>query len=323
MVQGLSNHPSIVMWVIFNEGWGQYDTARLTGMVRQLDPHRLIDSVSCIDKEGNGDIIDDHPYWVPQTPKADGHRALVIGEFGGRAMVTPGHVISESKVFGHPGGTILASPWEWSTQYLKLVRKVYDEEKKNGLSGAICTQLTDIEGECNGFLTYDREVVKVDQQRVAAANRGTLPPPTEFRVLSPTGEKEAVAWRYCLDKPADDWFQSDFNDSSWKEAPGGFGKGNWRTQWTSEDIWMRREFTLDGEMPKMPELLAQHDRFAEVYINGVLASKMSGYTIEYQEFEIRPEARKALKPGRNVLAVHCRREGEGGQYIDVGVVDPK
>jgi hypothetical protein len=322
MVEGLGNHPSVVMWVIFNEGWGQYDVPRLTEMVRGLDPSRLIDSVSCIDKEGNGDVIDDHPYWVPQAPKGDGRRAVVMGEFGGRAMVIPGHLISEEHVFGHPGGTILASPWEATVQYVQLVRHVHDAVDRAGLSGAICTQLTDIEGECNGFLTYDREVVKMDLAQVAAANAGRLPPIPEFRVLSPTAQKAAVTWRYTFTKPADDWAGAAFDDSAWPHGPGGFGIGAWRTKWDADDIWLRREFTLDAEKLSAPELSAHHDRFVEVYINGVLASKMTGYTIEYQRYEIRPDARATLKPGKNILAVHCRRI-DSGRYIDVGVVDPK
>ena len=216
----------------------------------------------------------------------------------------------------------MASPWEATVHYLQLVRHVYDEIDRAGLSGAIRTQLTDIEGECNGFLTYDREVVKMDLPRVAAAHRGQFPPPAEFRVLSPTAQKEAVAWRYTFARPADDWAGGGFDDSAWRQGPGGFGIGNWRTKWDTDDIWLRREFTLDAGKLNAPELLAHHDRFAEVYLNGVLASKMSGYTIEYQRYEIRPEARATLKPGRNVLAVHCRRVDKG-RYIDVGLMDPK
>jgi len=320
MVRGRWNHPSVVMWVLFNEGWGQYDTERLTAMTKQLDPSRLVNSVSCMAPPGVGDVIDDHPYWIPAAPKADGRRAVVLGEFGGRAMVVPGHVMSESHVFGHPGGTVLASPWELTTQDIQLLRHVYEAKEKQGASGAMCTQLTDIEGEVNGFLTYDREVLKVDLAQVAAANRGRFPPPARFHVLSPTAEKEPVAWRYTFSKPAGGWFEPGFDDSAWLPGPGGFGIGNWRTQWKSDDIWLRRQFELGPERLNAPELLAHHDRDVEVYLNGVPAAKMTGYTIEYQEFEIRPAARAALKPGRNLIAVHCRRVDQG-RYIDVGLVD--
>jgi hypothetical protein len=155
MVEGLVNHPSVVMWVIFNEGWGQYDTERLTAWVKQPDPTRLVDSVSCMAPPGVGDVIDDHPYWVPRAPKSDG----------------------------------------------------------------------------------------------------------------------------------------------------------------------RREFEIGKEPLVMPQLIAHHALGAEVYINGILAAKLTGYTIEYQQYEIRPEARVSLRPGKNLLAVHAFHDGKQ-QLIDVGVVDP-
>jgi hypothetical protein len=217
---------------------------------------------------------------------------------------------------------VLASPWEATTHYVQLLRHVHKERENNGLSGAIYTQLTDVEGECNGYLTYDRGVVKMDLPQVLAANRGQLPPLRQFRELSPTAEKSPVPWRYTLARPGDDWFQPGFDDAAWTAGSAGFGLGNWRTQWTASDIWMRREFTLGAEKLKAPQLLAHHDREVEIYLNGVFAAKLTGYSLEYQEFEIRPEARATLKPGKNVLAVHCRREGKGG-YIDVGVVDPQ
>jgi hypothetical protein len=323
MVENHANHPSIVMWIIFNEEWGEYDPVRLTGIIRSLDPTRLVNTVSCGKTYGAGDIIDDHPYWVPNAPTGDGKRAVVIGEFGGRAMAVPGHVVSVAKAFGHPGGTVLASPWELTTHYLKLVREVYGEREKNGLNGAICTQLTDIEEECNGFMTYDREFVKVDLDQVAAANRGNLPPLKRFRVLSPTAQGAPVIWHYSLAKPGSDWTKPNFDDSAWPKGPGGFGLGNWRTQWTSPDIWLRREFVLDSNHLNKPELLAHHDRDVEIYINGVLASNISGYSIEYQEFEIRSDARATIKPGKNVIAVHCIRRDKTAGYIDVGIVDPQ
>ena len=322
MVEGLANHPSIIMWVIFNEGWGQYDTERLTAVVKQLDPTRLVNSVSCMAPQGVGDVIDDHPYWVPRAPKADGRRALVIGEFGGRAMVVPGHVISETHVFGHPGGTILASPWELTTHYVQLLRHVFAEKENSGLSAAICTQLTDIEGECNGFLTYDRAEVKVDLALVAAANQGRLPPPRQFRVLSPTAEKQPVTWRYTTAQPGADWYKPAFDAAAWKEGPAPLGASpRERTAWTTPDVWMRREFEIGQEKLVLPQLMGHHATGAEVYINGILAAKWTGYTLEYQQYEIRAEARASLKPGKNLLAVHASHEGHQ-QLIDAGVVDP-
>ena len=322
MVEGLANHPAVILWVIFNEGWGQYDTERLTAQVKRLDPTRLVDSVSCIAPAGVGDVLDDHPYWVPRAPRADGRRALALGEFGGRAMVIPGHVISETRVFGHPGGTVLASPWELQTHYVQLLRHVFAEEEGSGLSAAICTQLTDIEGECNGFLTYDREVVKVDLAQVAAANQGRLPLPRSFRPLSPTAEKQPVSWRYTTQPPGADWYRPGFDASGWPQGPAPLGASpRERTAWKTRDVWMRREFEIGNEKLILPQLIAHHALGAVVYINGILAAKLTGYTIEYQEYEIRAAARESIKPGKNLLAVHAFHDGNQ-QLIDVGVVDP-
>ena len=85
---------------------------------------------------------------------------------------------------------------------------------------------------------------------------------------------------------------------------------------------MRREFDLGGEKLLWPQLLANHALGAEIYINGILAAKLTGYTLEYQQYEVRPEARASLRPGKNLLAVHAFHNGHQ-QLIDVGVVDPE
>ena len=322
MIDGRYNHPSVIMWVLFNESWGQYDTARIAEWTKSYDPSRLVNAVSCGPTFDSGDIIDDHPYWIPNAPKGDGKHAVVIGEFGGRAMVVPGHCIIEKDVWGHPGGTVLASPWELTRHYVKLLRKVYDEKDAHGLNAAIYTQLTDVERECNGMVTYDRAVVKVDLKDIAAAFQGCLPPPPEFKMLSPTANKKApVLWRYTTEKPADDWFRPEFDALAWKEGPSAFGASpREQTAWKTPHVWIRREFEIGGDRLNAPQLLAHHALGAEIYINGVLANTMTGYTIEYQEYELSSAARATLKPGKNVLAAHGSHNGNQ-QLLDVGVVD--
>ena len=119
------------------------------------------------------------------------------------------------------------------------------------------------------------------------------------------------------------WQKADFDDSSWQEGEGGFGKEGTpgavvRTEWNTSDIWIRRSFDLrDGQLVQA-NLDIHHDEDAEVYLNGRLVAELSGYTTDYTLLSLDGEARAALKPGRNVLAVHCRQTG-GGQYIDVGL----
>jgi hypothetical protein len=176
-------------------------------------------------------------------------------------------------------------------------------------------------------MTYDRAVIKVDEERVAAANKGDFSHVPQYRVVVPTSQQEGIAWRYTFEKPAGDWFKADYEDSGWKQGRGGFGTKETpgavvRTEWKTDDIWIRRTITLPEVQKDGLELLLHHDEDAEVYLNGVLAAKVPGYVVSYEEVPIRPEARAALRPGKNVIAVHCHQT-TGGQYIDVGLIEYK
>jgi hypothetical protein len=132
-------------------------------------------------------------------------------------------------------------------------------------------------------------------------------------------------WRYTFDKPADSWYSPDFDAAAWKEGPGGFGtKGTpgsiVRTVWNTPDIWMRRVVTLDAINAKTWQLLVHHDEDVEIYLNGVLAGSASGYISDYELMSLTPAGRAALKPGKNIIAIHCHQTG-GGQYVDAGIVD--
>lgn len=151
-----------------------------------------------------------------------------------------------------------------------------------------------------------------------------LPKPPVITEVVPTSRDNAQIWFYTLDKPADNWMQVRFDSSAagWKRGPGGFGTrgtpgSRVRTLWNTSDIWLRRSFTLGQDVREDLCLLIHHDEDAEVYINGVLAAKLDGYTTDYQTIPLSPQARAALRRGNNVLAIHCRQTG-GGQYIDAG-----
>jgi hypothetical protein len=149
-----------------------------------------------------------------------------------------------------------------------------------------------------------------------------LPQPT---VLVPTAEKSPVPWRYSLEKPAEGWFKLDFNDAAWQAGAAPFGteelpfarKPN--TTWTSADLWLRREFDMPAGKFTGLALLLHHDEDTEVYLNGILAVRVSGYNAAYEPFDLLPEAQATLKPGRNTMAIHCHQTA-GGQYLDVGLV---
>lgn len=319
MIETRYNHPAILMWVVFNEGWGQYDTPRLVSWVKELDPTRLANNASGWTDRGVGDVNDMHNYPGPGSPKPEANRAAVLGEFGGLGFRVAGHTWAES-TWGYRG---MASVEGLTRRYARLLRGVWALQESPGLCAAIYTQTTDVEYEGNGLLTYDREIIKMPADTLAAINRrqlAELPPPT---VVVPTAQAEAILWRYTIDKPGDEWFKRDFDAAAWNEGPGGFGTQGTpgavvRTEWKSGDLWLRRQFTLPEDKLDGLFLLMHHDEDAQVYLNGVLAARARGFTTDYDEFEISPEARAALKPGPNTIAVHCRQTG-GGQYIDAGL----
>jgi beta-galactosidase/beta-glucuronidase len=165
MVESHINHPSIVLWVVFNEGWGQYDTARLTEMVHKLDPSRLVNSASGWSDRKTGDVLDVHSYPGPACPAVEPSRAAVLGEFGGLGLGVPGHQWVKEN-WGYRSTPDAAA---LTAKYLDLWREVQRLREEKGLSAAVYTQITDCETECNGLLTYDRQVIKVDVEKSHAA----------------------------------------------------------------------------------------------------------------------------------------------------------
>jgi hypothetical protein len=149
------------------------------------------------------------------------------------------------------------------------------------------------------------------------------PPPTPVSIV-PTAAKAAVLWRHTTEKPAADWFQPGFDDAAWKQAPAPFGRAapsigrQPRTLWTSPDIWLRREFEMPAASFSELALMIHHDEDTEVYVDGVPAARLAGYNAAYESHLLSAEAAARLKPGKHVIAVHCRQT-IGGQYLDVGI----
>jgi hypothetical protein len=176
MIEQHLSHPSIVMWIPFNEGWGEYDPARIADEVKAWDPSRLVNEESgqnccaSLPDPHHGDIYDDHTYVGPGHPLPTDSRAVVDGEFGGLGLPVAGHMW-----FG--GGFAYEmehSPQQLTDRYVQLTTEVRRCELRCALSGSIYTQPTDVEGELNGLMTYDRRVLKVDAPRVRAVNESVL-----------------------------------------------------------------------------------------------------------------------------------------------------
>ncbi len=144
-------------------------------------------------------------------------------------------------------------------------------------------------------------------------------------VLLATSEEQPQAWLYATEEPPENWMQPGFADTNWKNGFGGFGTeqtpgAKVRTNWEGADIWLRRSFDLDEVPDHEIYLRIHHDEDAEVYLNGELVREMQGYSTGYRDVSLAASGRAFLRPGRNVLAVHCRQTG-GGQYIDAGLIE--
>lgn len=151
--------PSIAIWVPFNEGWGQFDTARITDMIKELDPSRPVDSASGWFDQGCGDFISVHNYFRPLSVSVRkwADRAFFLSEYGGYACHIKGHS-SVERIFGYKRYDTLK---DFALAYQELIEKSLLPLKKQGLSGAVYTQLSDVEEEVNGILTYDRKINKL------------------------------------------------------------------------------------------------------------------------------------------------------------------
>ncbi len=199
LLLGRGNHPSIVMWVVFNEGWGQFDTERLTKRVKDRDPSRLVDCASGWADRKVGDVHDIHVYPGPGATPPEEHRAAVLGEFGGLGLPIDGHTWQTKKNWGYRSFTDRDA---LTAAYLGLIRKLHSQIGDPGTSAAVYTQTTDVETECNGLMTYDREIVKPDAEQLAKAHRSLFEPPPVEKKLVPTSQAGPHDWHYTLDKPA-------------------------------------------------------------------------------------------------------------------------
>jgi hypothetical protein len=322
IIEAFYNYPCIVVWVPFNEGWGQYETDRILAWTKQLDPTRLIDGPSGWVDRKSGDMHDIHVYRGPGMPAPEVNRAIVLGEYGGLGLPIEDHIwLKTDRNWGYGGN--LKDKDDLFETYKQLNDKMHPMISK-GLSAAVYTQTTDVEVEVNGLMTYDR-ILKVDAAKFKAANDALRLEPSTYKTVLPTAKEKASDWAYTIDKPADGWEKPGFDDSAWKKGPSGFGTDGTpgavvRTEWNTDNIWIRKSFELSEEDAKDPASLildVHHDEDSEIYINGVLVLETKGYISDYLQFPMK-NAKEAIKPGTNVIAIHTFQT-TGGQYIDAGL----
>mmetsp|Transcript_85204 Transcript_85204/g.222341 ORF Transcript_85204/g.222341 Transcript_85204/m.222341 type:complete len:249 (+) Transcript_85204:3-749(+) len=173
MIRALRNNPSIVVWVPFNEAWGQHRTTEVSETIKRIDPSRLVNVASGGNFWPAGDIADRHNYPNPTFETGDTRfrdYVKVVGEFGGHTLPVDGHIWEKSHkgTFGYSNNEDVQGLLQsYNSTFQKLRRLV-----KNGVAGAIYTQTTDVEHELNGLLTYDREVAKISAEQLHEIHDG-------------------------------------------------------------------------------------------------------------------------------------------------------
>lgn len=166
MIDTLYNTVSLALWVPFNEGWGQFDSKKAYDFFKENDQTRLIDHASGWHDQGIGDIKSPHIYFRPIKMKRD-HRPFVLSEFGGYSLHVKGHMYNDNKFFGYKK---FYDQKSYEEEFIKLYETQIIPLISQGLCATVYTELSDVEDECNGLVTYDRKVLKVNKEKIREIN---------------------------------------------------------------------------------------------------------------------------------------------------------
>ena len=164
-VKQLRNHPCILYWTIFNEGWGQFDSEAVYEQLKKLDSSRIIDATSGWFRQNKSDVDSRHIYFTPWSTLKVSDKPLVLSEFGGYAYPVEGHLFNTGNSYGYKA---CKSEAHFHASVDQLYREKVIPAAKRGLCAAIITQVSDVEDEINGFLTYDRKVNKANAEDMMA-----------------------------------------------------------------------------------------------------------------------------------------------------------
>ncbi len=352
MIDHLYNVPSIVSWIPYNESWGQpgeFLTHATLVWTQKYDPSRIVDGPSgWNDYEGGNkgphkptgveeaaDLVDKHDYGKrPRMWPVNDRRASFLGEFGGIGCRVDGHLWTD-KAWGYGGTGKDTDRKAVQDKFVSLMDHV-GGLAMNGLSGSVYTQTTDVEGEINGLITYDRKVVKFDEKALAEVHGRVRAAfalgitPRESKVFAKRLDPDVNAWAWTTTAPAAGWEKPGFDDAAWARSAGGFGSAailrdhphaKGATKWETPEIWLRRHFTYKKPTGKILQATIDmfHDEDAEVYLNGELVLSAKGYNTNWTSFPLPLEKfAAAVKEGDNVIAVKVIQT-VGGQFIDLGL----
>ncbi|MCB1235002.1 MAG: sulfatase-like hydrolase/transferase, partial [Verrucomicrobiae bacterium] len=322
--------PSVVIYVPHNEGWGQFDTNRIAEKIKALDPTRLVNEVSGWTDRGGGDLIDAHLYPGPgmEPPEQNPGRAVVLGEFGGLGLPLEKNLWwREKRNWGY-------RTYQSHDELLANYRRVLEDLRPlvyRGLSAAIYTQTTDVEGEVNGLMTYDRAEVKLPAAAVRPLHEALYrtDPNQSVTPLAPDSEVEGQSWRFTETEPEDGnaWTKPGFDDSAWTSALLPIASGlpeseiDPRTGWgeSANRYWLRKTFTLDAVPDGGIALKLYAGAKLRVFLNGRDVLEAERQPQHHYRHTILKDAAGALRAGENVLAVLAERGAGPAAGFDAGL----
>lgn len=322
MIDQFHAFPSIVTWVPFNEGWGQYDTERIADWVKQYDPSRLCIAPSGWADRGVGDIIDVHLYPGPgmEAPEAD--RASVLGEFGGLGYPVPNHMWWDKRNWGY---LTFQDQATLESRFSALINDLIGL-KSWGLSAAVYTQTTDVEGEVNGMMTYDREVIKIAPEKTSKWFAPLYQDAWNKRILLADAELEPQNWKMIEQDPGKDWTKNKFDDSAWQSTKAPLSSFDnpflpTAAHWgAAETIYLRRSFYLNEPSAEINLRYFLHRAEIEVFINGKEVSQLQheGGRKRHYTNKLITGADTFLQKGHNVICVRLKRQAEDCTF-DLGI----
>ena len=314
LIDQLYDFPSIVTWVPFNEGWGQFDTERIAAWTKAYDPSRLVDAPSGWTDRGVGDMYDVHIYPGPGMERPEDERASVLGEFGGLGYPVPDHLWWDKRNWGY---RTLQSQEELTNGFAELMDGLQGLRSR-GLSAAIYTQTTDVEGEINGLMTYDRRVMKLDTQRSPALFAPLYERAGRYQPLLATSEYDPQTWQVMGGENNDEmegYLTGPFSTYNDFYTPGS-------SRWNGEEsLTLRREFTID----RLPEELyveyLSNQAEIEILVNDQplhSPDRKGGDRGVYTVNQVKDLS--ALQVGRNTVTVRVKlAEGRENGSFDVGL----
>jgi beta-galactosidase/beta-glucuronidase len=320
IIDQLYSHPSIIQWTVFNEGWVQYDTERLTEWTKRKDPSRIVSNASGWIDRNVGDIRDFHDYtmypsvaWVPKYYP----RAMVLGEGGGIELPLKGNLWTADLVLpdkidraGDVGRETTNTKADFEERYKEWIDNL-SLLINYGLDGVVFTQISDVENEINGWLTYDRKISKIPEDKLGEIHSKLFKPVALGNVVLPLSMNSPQQWQYSFSEPGKDWFKKG-NAGKWNSGNGPFGKSQVNapevgTKWEERSLYLQKDFNIPSPDSKLA-VIVYSTGITDIYINGEFALQLNNLKRQDAELKVSEvilpvKALKLLKSGSNHIAV--------------------